>query len=82
MTKEEVEQAFNGVSPYYAYKQGVQDGIAYNEESFRREAAKDILQSIIVTASQVYEMESLDKSIWCEQAIEWADTLIAKLKEK
>ena len=28
MTKEEVEQAFNGLSPYYAYKQGLQDGVA------------------------------------------------------
>ena len=47
MTKEEVEQAFNGLSPYYAYKQGVQDGMAYNEESFRREAAKDFVVALV-----------------------------------
>lgn len=34
MTKEEVEQVFEGVSPYYAYKQGLQEGAANNEEYF------------------------------------------------
>jgi len=63
-------------------KEILQMEVDWDWEKFRREAVKDILQSIIVTASQVYEMESLNKSIWCEQAIEWADTLIAKLKEK
>ena len=38
---------FNGLSPYYAYKQGVQDGVSYNEGSFRREAAKDILCAVL-----------------------------------
>lgn len=50
--------------------------------AFRREAAKDILNSIISTASKVYEFESLDKSFWCKQAIDWADELIRQLKEK
>ena len=63
-------------------KEILQMEVDWDWEKFRREAAKDILQSIIVTASQVYELESLDKSIWCEQAIEWVDTLIAKLEEK
>ena len=76
MTKEEVEQAFNGVSPYYAYKQGVQDGIAYNEESFRREAAKDILCALMQCGIQD------TWRIMCENAINGADELIAKLKEK
>ena len=51
-------------------------------ENFRREAAKDILNSIISAASKIYEFESLDKSIWCKQAIDWADELIKQLKEK
>ena len=53
MTKEEVDQAFNGLSPYYAYKQGFQDGAAYNEESFRREAAKDIMCQLIGTGQYI-----------------------------
>ena len=85
MTKEEVEQAFNGVSPYYAYKQGVQDGIAYNEESFRREAAKDIVCAILSAGmnqtddnnEHFHTFEEL-----AEVSVKWTDVLIAKLKEK
>ena len=47
---------------------------------FRTAAAKDILASLIEKASDIYELESLDKEVWCEQAIQWADTLIEKLK--
>lgn len=79
MTKEEVEQAFNGVSPYYAYKQGVQDGAAYNEESFRREAAKDILVGICANWGKGFAGNIRDMP---DRAIELADVLIAKLKEK
>lgn len=85
MTKEEVEQAFNGVSPYYAYKQGVQDGAAYNEESFRREAAKDIVCAILSAGmnqtddnnEHFHTFEEL-----AEVSVKWTDVLIAKLKEK
>lgn len=49
--------------------------------AFRREAAKGILPSIITAASKIYEFESLDKDIWCEQAVAWADSLIKQLKE-
>lgn len=84
MTKEEVEQAFNGVSPYYAYKQGVQDGIAYNEESFRREAAKDILAGMLSNPEKISirgeQLATIDGFV--NAAIEIADELIAKLKEK
>lgn len=76
MTKEEVEQAFNGLSPYYAYKQGVQDGAAYNEESFRREAAKDILAGL--AASGLGVNLDLDPAY----AVKLADELIKQLKEK
>lgn len=50
-------------------------------DAFRREAAKEILPSIITAASKVYEFESLDKDIWCAQAVAWADSLIKQLKE-
>ena len=75
MTKEEVEQTFNGLSPYYAYKQGLQDGVSCDWNAFRREAAKDILCSII-------QMGAIDswKNI-VPSAIKGADELIKQLKE-
>lgn len=79
MTKEEVELAFSGLSPYYAYKQGVQDGMAYNEASFRREAAKDILAGIIASS---FTEDRWTYQQMAEMAIEQADELIKKLKEK
>lgn len=77
MTKEEVEKAFGDISPYYAYKQGVQDGIAYNEESFRREAAKDILSAVIEKKSSMCSYEEV-----VEEAIKFADELIKQLRYK
>ena len=74
MTKEEVEHAFNGISPYYAYKQGVQDGMAYNEESFRREAAKDFVVALVSSGNGLNP-----KNI--AYSIEMADELIKQLKE-
>ena len=75
MTKEEVEKTFNGLSPYYAYKQGVQDGMAYNEESFRREAAKDYTVALVSSGSGLSP-----KTI--SYAIEMANELIRQLKEE
>ena len=77
MTKEEVEKEFNGLSPYWAYKQGLQDGVAYNEESFRREAAKDILGAIIAKKSSMCSYGEV-----VDEAIKFADELIKQLKEK
>lgn len=77
MTKEEVEKAFNGLSPYYAYKQGLQDGVAYNEESFRREAAKDLLP----LATQMKDYKGFPEQC-VSLAIQLADELIKQLKEK
>lgn len=54
----------------------------FDWQSFRREAAKDILNSIISAASKMYEFESLDKRFCCKQAIDWADELIKQLQEK
>ena len=50
--------------------------------AFRREVAKDIVTVLIEKASDVYELESLDKNIRCQQAIEWADELIKQLKQE
>ena len=84
MTKEEVEQAFNGISPYYAYKQGIQDGAAYNEESFRREAAKDLLAGMLSNSEHIYidNKKLITIEGYVDGAIRIADTLIAKLKEQ
>ena len=84
MTKEEVELTFNGVSPYYAYKQGVQDGIAYNEESFRREAAKDILAGMLSNPEKISIRGERLATIegFVNAAIEITDELIKQLKEK
>ena len=51
-------------------------------DAFRREAAKDILPALIDKASDVYDLESLAKDVWCHQAIEWADELIKQLKDE
>lgn len=77
MTKEEVEKAFNGLSPYYAYKQGVQDGVAHDWDSFRREAAKDVLSAVIAKKSSMCPYGDV-----VDEAIKFADELIKQLKEK
>lgn len=51
-------------------------------DAFRREAAKDILPTLIEKASEIYEFESLVKDVWCKQAVEWADELIRQLKQE
>lgn len=76
MTKEEVELAFSGLPPYYAYKQGLQDGMAYNEESFRREAAKDILAGLCANTESFGQCTNLPAF-----AIDLADELIKQLRE-
>ena len=60
----------------------IDDSDPVDWSAFRREAAKDILSVLIEKASNVYEFESLNKEIWCQQAIEWADELIKQIKEK
>ena len=84
MTKEEVEQAFNGASPYYAYMQGIQDGMAYTEESFRREAAKDILAGMMSNPEKISirgeRLATIDGFV--NAAIEITDELIRQIKEK
>ena len=84
MTKEEVELTFSGVSPYYAYMQGVQDGAAYNEESFRREAAKDILAGMLSNPEKISIRGERLATIegFVNAAIEITDELIRQIKEK
>ena len=75
MTKEEVNQTFWGMSPYYAYKQGIQDGVAHDWDSFRREAAKDYTVALVSSGSGLSP-----KTI--SYAIEMANELIRQLKEE
>ena len=81
-TQEEVvrQHAVGPISIYKIYQEGYQDRELDDWDAFRREAAKDILPSIITAASKVYEFESLDKDIWCAQAVAWADSLVKHLK--
>lgn len=52
-------------------------------ESFRREAAKDILKTLISEAARrTYVSETIVKGLWCTKAVEWADELIKELKRK
>ena len=87
MTQEEVEKTFAGLSPYFAYKQGLQDGVAYTWDSFRREAAKDVLCSLlgrverITTCVKRNETRVTDHRDFIRIAIEDADELIKQLKE-
>ena len=82
-TQEEVvrQHAVGPINIYKIYQEGYQDRELDDWSSFRREAAMEILPSIIMAASKVYEFESLDKDIWCAQAVAWADSLIKQLNE-
>ena len=74
MTKEEIEKTFAGVSHYYAYKQGLQDGVSYDWEAFRREAVKDFVIALVSSGNGLNP-----KNI--AYSIEMADELIKQLKE-
>lgn len=83
MTQEEVEKTFAGLSPYFAYKQGLQDGVAYTWESFRREAAKDILCAVlaggIANGANGFDAQ---KEELVNVSIGMADELIKQLREE
>ena len=74
MTQEEVDTIFAN-HPYWAYKQGLQDGMAYTLASFRREAAKDILCAMVSTTNGANPED-------VTTAIEIADELIKQLREE
>ena len=82
MTQEEVEKAFAGLSPYYAYKQALQDAVAYTWGSFRREAAKNILCAVlaggIANGAKGFDAQ---KEELVNASIDMADELIKQLKE-
>ena len=80
MTQEEVEKTFAGLSPYFAYKQGLQDGVAYTWASFRREAAKDILAGMMSNVP-LSEYGITDAECMAEYAVLYAEKLIKRLKE-
>lgn len=52
----------------------------FDWQSFRAEAAKDILCSMIELIE--HEYSAIDKDYWCGYAVEWTDVLVKKLKEK
>lgn len=79
MTQEEVETTFAN-HPYWAYKQGLQDGMAYTWASFRREAAKDAMCKMIGMGRDdgyKYSPEEVAR-----YAIVYADELIKQLREE
>lgn len=54
-------------------------------EKFRREAAKDMLANVagqLVHDSTTIAIDEFDPEFYAKVAVEWADALIAKLKEK
>ena len=56
---------------------------AFDWQSFRAEAAKDILSnSLIPFALREFDEGTINVDYWAEQAVLWADNLITKLKEK
>lgn len=52
----------------------------FDWQSFRAEAAKDILCAMIELIE--HEYSAIDKDYWCGYAVEWTDALVKKLKEK
>ena len=82
MTREEVEKTFVGLSPYYAYKQGLQDAVAFTWDSFRRETAKDILCAVLAGGiANGAEGFDAQKEELVNVTIGMADELIKQLKE-
>lgn len=82
MTQEEVEKTFAGLSPYLAYKQGLQDAVAYTWDSFRMEAAKDFMTAIIAREAPQYDFACRNVSIRVSEAIMWAEELVKQLKDE
>ena len=82
MTQEEVEKTFAGLSPYLAYKQGLQDAVAYTWDSFRREAAKDIVCAVlaggIANGAKGFDAQ---KEELVSVSIGMADEIIKQLRE-
>ena len=68
------------MSPYYAYKQGLQDGASYDWERFRGEAAKDILAGMMSNVP-LSEYGITDAEVMAEYAVLYAEKLIKRLKE-
>jgi hypothetical protein len=51
-------------------------------QHFRREVAKSVLPALVTFANNNFEEESVNLDYWTGRAVEWADALITKLKEK
>ena len=83
MTQEEVEKIFAGLSPYFAYKQGLQDAVAYTWDSFRREAAKDLLCAVLSGGISAGAKGFIkEKEAVIQGVLEVTDELIKQLREE
>ena len=49
-------------------------------ETFRRETAQAVLPTLIATANEGFDEQSVNLDYWAGRAVEWADALIRKLK--
>lgn len=55
----------------------------FDWQSFRAEAAKDILSNSLITyALKEFSEESINIDYWTDRAIEWTDVLVKQLREK
>lgn len=74
-TKEEIEQTFEN-HPYWAYRQGIDDGVQQCWDAFRANAAKDLLP----LATQMKDYRGFPEQC-VSLAIQLADELIKQLRE-
>ena len=85
-TQEEVarQHAVGPINIYKIYQEGYQDRELDDWESFRREAAKDILAGMLSAAARINigGKQLATFGDFTEAAIKFADGLIAKLKEQ
>ena len=76
-TEEEIKSVFEGY-PYYAYREGYQDGYIESINSLRNQAAIAAMQGVMNFFGSIdYNRETIAKL-----AVEQADALIEELRKK
>ena len=83
-TQEEVvrQHAVGPINIYKIYQEGYQDRELDDWNTFRREAAKDFMSSVIIREAPQYNFACRNVKSVVSEAIMWADELIKQLKEK